>query len=406
MEKVFSLRQHWKLRVTDSRVDPEIPTAVFPAAFFTLFSCRLPSFNSFVQHRPSQALRCWLGGVALPSADELAFASERIELAGLRGCLGHMHDVLKRNKVIGPRRGWTVAAVDGHEINASYKRCCDQCLQRKLMVGGVERVQYYHRIVVLQIISEGFYFLMDQEPMLPGEDEVSTALRLIGRVLESRPRCFDVVTADAIYLRPSVIDYLLSRGEHLVVVLKQNQAEMLDEARRLLPGAVAEVFRTEPEPGLRGGREVTLRQADGFTTETISTKLRVVHAHEQGVKRERIANQWQETILDSQWYWATTMESSLVPGRTIYEYGHDRWCIENEGFNELANSWHSRHIFHHHPVTIQVLWLVLFMAHAAFHCFYKRNLKQALRAGRSVNYFAELVGASFRVERWWPPSPS
>jgi Transposase DDE domain len=406
VEKVFSLRRHWRQRVTDSRIDPDIPTSVFPAAFFTLFCCRFPSFNSFVQHRPSQCLRRWLGGHALPSADELAFASERIDLSGLRGCLGQMHDTLKRNKVIGPRRGWTVAAVDGHEINASYKRCCDQCLQRKLMVGGVEKIQYYHRTVVLQIISEGFYFLMDQEPMLPGEDEVSAALRLMARVLESRPRCFDVVTADAIYLRPSVVEFLLAKGKHLVVVVKDNQPELLDEARRLLPSAVPEVFRTEPESGMRGGREVTLWQADGFTTESISTKLRLVHAHEQGVRRERIAKQWHESILDSHWYWATTMEISLAPGRTIFEYGHDRWRIENEGFNELATSWHSRHIFHHHPNTIQVLWLMLFMAHAAFHCFYQRNLKLAVRAGHSVIYFAELLAASFRVERWWPPSPS
>ena len=192
MEKVFSLRKHWKQLVTDSRIDPEIPTSVFPAAFFALFCCRFPSFNSFAQHRPLQSLRRWLGGSALPSADELAWASERIDLAGLRGCLGQMHDTLKRNKVIGPRRGWTVAAVDGHEINSSYKRCCDQCLQRKLMVGGVEKIQYYHRIVVLQIISEDFYFLMDQEPILPGEDEVSAALRLIARVLDNHPRWFDV----------------------------------------------------------------------------------------------------------------------------------------------------------------------------------------------------------------------
>jgi Transposase DDE domain len=406
VEKIFSLREHWKQRVTDSRIDPDIPTSVFPAAFFAMFCCRFPSFNSFVQQQPSQSLRRWLGGSGLPSADELAWASERIDLAGLRACLGHLHGTLKRNKVIGPRRGWTVGALDAHEINASYKRGCDQCLQRKLKVGGVEKIQYYYRIVVLQIISEDFYFLMDLEPVLPGEDEVSAALRLMARVLESHPRCFDVITADAIYLRPSMIDFLLAHGKHLIAVLKDNQPELLDEARRLLSSAKAQVFATKGRPGNRGGREVTLQEADGFTTESICTKLRVVHAHEVGVRRERIAGEWVESPIDSHWYWASTMEMTLAPGGTIFELGHDRWRIENEGFNELVTKWHSRHMFHHHANTIQVLWLMLFMAHAAFHCFYKRNLKPALRVGHSVIYFAELMQASFRSECWWPRAPA
>ena len=67
------------------------------------------------------------------------------------------------------------------------------------------------------------------------------------------------------------------------------------------------------------------------------------------------------------------------------------------------NHWHANHCFHHHSNSILVLWLILFMAHAVFHCFHKRNLKPALRRAHTVIYFAGLIAASMRENRWWPP---
>lgn len=388
----------------DSRTQGKIPTEVFPAVFFAMFACRLPSFNELEQQRRATSWKRWLGGHPLPCADELAYVSERLDLDALRDCQGRIHSCLKRNKIIRARHGWILAAVDGHEINSSYKRCCDQCLERTIKVDGKPTVQYYHRIVALQIISEGFYFLFDLEALLPGEDEVEAALRLVSRVLKNHPRSFDVLAADAIYLRPSTIDLLTSHGKHLIAVLKENQPELLAEARTLLPKEAPQCFRTESSPG-KPARNVELRQADGFTTESITTPLRIVHAHETGVRRERIANEWKKSPIDSHWYWATTMPTSLIQGRVIFEFGHDRWRIENEGFNELVTSWHSRHIFHHHSNSILALWLILFSTHAVFHCFHARNLKPALRHGHTVIYFARLLAATMRTECWWPPPP-
>jgi hypothetical protein len=79
---------------------------------------------------------------------------------------------------------------------------------------------------------------------------------------------------------------------------------------------------------------------------------------------------------------------------------------ENEGFNELVTHWHANHYYRHHPNSIVALWLMLFMAHAVFHCFHRRNLKPALRANHTVIYFAALVAASLRADNWWPPPPT
>ncbi len=238
----------------------------------------------------------------------------------------------------------------------------------------------------------------------PGDDEVAAAIRLITRVLKDHPRCFDVLTADALYLRPSVINLLEDHGKYLVAVLKDNQPELLSEARTLLPleEQEPESFETPAAPG-KPARHVHLQEAEGFCTESIHTPLRVVHSHETGIRRERVAGDWVETPIDSHWWWATTMPRSMADAKTIFHFGHDRWKVENEGFNELCSRWHSGHCYHHHPNSILVLWLIMFMAHAVFHCFHKRNLKPEIRRGHTAIYFARQIAASMREDRWWPP---
>lgn len=70
-----------------------------------------------------------------------------------------------------------------------------------------------------------------------------------------------------------MIDMTLAAGKHLVATLKENQPELLSEARALLSSEAPECFDQPKAPG-KSGRQVTLRQADGFTTETIHTPLR------------------------------------------------------------------------------------------------------------------------------------
>ena len=367
-----------------------------------MFQCRLPSFNALEAHRKETSWKKWLGGSDLPSADEIAYTTERIDPDGLRKCLYSVHSKLKRNKIIKPTNGWVLAAIDGIEIGSSYKRCCDECLQRKITVHHKKKVQYYHRLVALQIISEKFQFMFDVELVRPGEDEVGAALRLLERVLKDHPRCFDVLTADAIYLRPSVIDMLASHQKDLIAVLKENQPELLDEARRLLPMAPAKEFDIPSRPG-RQARHIELREAEGFLTENIKTPLRIVHSHETGKKRERIAGKWVESDLDVEWYWATTLHESMFSSKMVFKFGHDRWKIENEGFNELTTRWHAKHSFHHHPNSILILFLILFTAHAVFHCFLTRNIKPELRRGHTSVYFSDLIGGSVPHKKWWPP---
>lgn len=368
-----------------------------------MFTSRQPSFNALLELRASKAIARWLGVARMPSAKEMAIVSESADADQLRACLGDIMHKLRRNKVLTARHGLMLAAIDGHETHSSYKRHHEHSLEREITVGGRKVIQYYNRFTVFQIIGKNFYMLLDAEPVLPGDDEVASAMRLLARVLANHPRCFDVLTCDAIYLRPSIIDMLAAAGKHLVATLKENQPGLLAEARALLPGEPPEHLDLPDTPG-KSARHAELREADGFTTDTIHTPLRVVHSRETGIRHELIAKETVHTPYATEWYWATTMPSGLNAPAVVHEFGHNRWRVENEGFNELVSRWHSRHVFHHHANSILALWLVMFIAHAVFYCFL-RNLQPVLRRAHEVVHFAKLIAADLLLDRWWPPHP-
>ena len=68
------------------------------------------------------------------------------------------------------------------------------------------------------------------------------------------------------------------------------------------------------------------------------------------------------------------------------------------GFNELANEWHSDHIFKHDSGAIECFLLVAFLAYNIFHVFLARNVKPAVRQGKTEIFWARLIAAELYSE--------
>ena len=49
----------------------------------------------------------------------------------------------------------------------------------------------------------------------------------------------------------------------------------------------------------------------------------------------------------SVWIWVTTLPAAVVPAASLVHWGHARWDIENQGFNELVNGWYADHVYKH-----------------------------------------------------------
>ncbi len=126
---------------------------------------------------------------------------------------------LKRNGVLHSdwARGHVVVAADGIEICSSFVRCCDQCMERKVAhkVGDELRddIQYYHRIVAVMVVSTAFPIPLGIRFQKDGETEVSSTLVLL-HDLKGQLGCqfFDLVVADALYLRKPFVDEIEKIG--------------------------------------------------------------------------------------------------------------------------------------------------------------------------------------------------
>lgn len=394
-DKMFHLRSQWR-GVRDCRPRPRIPTEVFPAVLFVMFLCRIRSFHELEQYLHQRTWRRWLGH-EMPCVDEIAYVCERMELDSLREVLAHVYTRLMCSKVLKPMMGWRVAAVDGHEMPWSCKRCCEDCLTRTVETKSGERIQYYHRIVVLQLLGEKFRLLLDAELVKKGEDEVGAAKRMIERVLHRFPRSFDILTGDALYAQAPVLNLLRSRDKHAVMVLKDEHRDLFVDAEAL--------FRDQQPQIVREGQTTSQQwDVEGFTSWTgLEYPVRVVRSLESTDVRERVANQWVRSVQTHNWTWVTTLSQKEAPTSSVVHFGHARWQIENQGFNEVVTDWHADHYFHHHPNSLMVVWLTLFIAHAVFHSFVTRNLKPIVRQGHTTIYWALQMAACLRLDTWWPP---
>jgi hypothetical protein len=390
-QKIFGLLDQLE-SLKDNRAKPEIPAHVFPKALLILWLARLPSLNALDQFRAQSSFRRFLRQ-AMPCGDQIANVSEVFDVPGLRSILGQMHHRLVRNKVLLAFRGHRLAVVDGHEINCSYDRCCHECQQRRIKVNGEKRLQYYHRAVVFMLAGPSFFFLMDFEILRPKEDEGTAALRLISRVMEQHPRSFDILLGDGLYPQARLFKLLRRHGKHALVVLKDERRDILKDARALFG----------PKPKLTYCRDSVRYQCwdveDLESWDSYPEKVRLVRSIETTTIRKKKDKKWIKQEATTEWVWVTTIPSSEVPTGDIVLFGHERWRIENEGFNELSNQWHADHYFHHHPVSITAFWLSLFIAHAVFHCF-MRNLQPAIRHGHTRIFWALCILAEFVCNDW------
>ena len=327
----------------------------------------------------------------MPSADTMADVHSKMDAATLREAIHEAYDRLKRNKALPDNRGISLAIVDGHESHASYRRHCPGCLERTIHSDNGDRVQYYHRQVTLFLVPgapagrEPLRIPLDHEPQRRGEDEVATAIRLLKRVLIRFPRAFDLVLADGLYLRADFFNFLLDRNKHVLVVLK--------DERRLLYQDVARQFEfVPPVEGTFRSRQCQWWDLPGLVSwPDINVPVRVIRSLETySVKRQLDGKR---EALVSDWMWATTLPQAQANTARAVGFGHQRWDIENYGFNELVNGWKTDHVLTHEANAIECFLLLAFLAFILFQAFLCLNVKPAVRQGKSQIHWARVIAA-------------
>lgn len=377
--------------VRDNRVRPRIKTSTVLSSILVMMLSRTKSFNALAQTKSCFFWKKEVEG-ELPSADTLGDAIAGVELPTLRSILKQVYYRLKRNKALTPlfpKNGFAVI-LDGHESSASYKRCCCGCLHRKVETASGTEIQFYHRHVMAVLLCRDFVLLLDLEMQRPGEDEVTTATRLLERLFRDYPRAFDMVVADGLYAQGPFFKMVKDHGKDAIAVLKDDRRDLVKDAVGLFKQEESIVFQ-------RDGVTCECWDAEGFTSwPQAGQDVRVVLSIETKTVRAQMTGQ--EKSRTSAWMWVTTVPKGQLGTEHFVITSHKRWDIENKAFNELVSDWNADHVYKHSPTAIEACWLLTMLAYNLFEAFFRLNLKAIIRKNRSKLHFACRITAELYFE--------
>ena len=373
--------------IQDGRLRPRIKTPVIAGSALVMALTQMGSLNALEQTKGNRFWNKWIKRDILPSADVMGDVFSSIDCNDFRGILRHLYGRLKRNKVLRPAfsDNFFALIIDGHESSASYLRCCDKCLRRKIKKTWGDEIQYYHRHVMAILQCNEFALLLDIEMQMPGEDEVAVAIRLLKRIFLNYPRAFDVVVADGLYARAPFFKTVTAHGKHVIAVLKDDRRDLLQDALNLFN-------RQQPVVYQEKAVKMQWWDIEGFTTwPQFATEVRVVRSVETTTVCRQKTGENEDKV--SEWMWVTTIPKQTVQTKTFVKIGHGRWDIENKAFNELTTYWHANHVYKHSVEAIEAFWLITMLAYNLFHAFITLNLKPQIRLAHSKLHIARLIMA-------------
>jgi len=388
----------------EGREFPQHPwKKVFDAVFLSA-AMQIPSLLQIEAECRSGALAKRIGPI---SDDTIGYALQRQSPQPVFALGCQIARQLKRNGVLRSdwSRGLVVAAVDGIEICSSFLRCCDACMEREIQhkVDGEMRtdIQYYHRIVVVAVVSTPFPIPLGLRFQKNGEGEVACALALLRDLDHQLGRRFlDVLVADALYMQAPFVKEVEGLGLVWAFTLKENQPELLREAERLTQQSPTGVH-TEPDREIRYWHlpeldwPVADRQVQVVKTVRIENRRRVTVREQDGhrIKSKTAAPQ------ESTNYYATNFELGSISPLFVHQFSRSRWRIDTEVFQTITNDCHLKHPAVHQPTALVVLTMIRFLAYTLSLVFYHRQVCSHAR-GKCGTFHQ----CARRIAYWFAPS--
>ena len=356
---------------------------VFDAVFLGV-AMQIPSLLQIEAECRDGALAKRIGPI---SDDTLGYALQRQspEPVFVLGC--EIARRLKRNGVLRSdwSRGLVVAAVDGIEICSSFARCCDACMEREVQhkVKGELRTdtQYYHRIVVVALVSTDFPIPLGVRFQKNGEAEVPCALALLKDLVHQLGRRFlDVLVGDAIYLQSPFVKEVERLGLDWAFTLKENQPDLLREAER---GTQESSAGLHAVPGCQI-RYWHLPELDWPVADRLVRVVKTVRSE----NRRRIAvgengghRTKTKTVVtqESTNFYATNFDLGSISPLFVHQFSRSRWRIDTEVFQTISTDCHLKHPAVHQSTALVVLTMIRFLAYTLSLLFYQRQVRSHTR---------------------------
>lgn len=400
LDKVFAFSERVSA-LPEGRQWPQHPWRKIFEAVFLGAAMQTPSLLQIEAECRQGALAQRIGPI---SDDTLGYALQRQSPEPVFALHCEIARRLKRNGVLGSpwSRGRVVAAVDGIEICSSFARCCDACMQREVQhkVRGQMRtdIQYYHRMVVVAVVSTPFPIPLGLRFLKDGEAEVPCALALLRDLVDQLGRRFlDILVGDAIYLQAPFVPEVERLGLDWAFTLKENQPELLREAERFTAGP-ATAIQSDRDQELRCWHLPELDWPVADRLVRVVKTVRSEHKREVSVIAKHASRIKTKAVVTEQStnFYATNFELGSISPLFIHQLGRSRWRIDTEVFQTLTTDCHLKHPAVHQSTALVVLTMIRLLAYTLSLVFHQRQIRSHAR-GRCQS-FHELAKC---MARWF-----
>jgi len=232
-----------------------------------------------------------------------------------------------------------IGIVDDHELTVSDYCKCSQCRKRKRKIKNGIKYEYYHSFTALILAGGKYSFVLDIEPIAPGESEVTSSYRLIKRVCKNYPKVFKILIGDVLYLNEKIFKLLESHHKKTIAVLKEERRQLFEEANKL---------SLLIEPKIYTDSKTTYRIWDhtiGNCWDGYGNDVRVIVSEETTTIRIRAKDgrSWEQISNVSRWMWVTNLlEDNMGDLKNTVRICHSRWQIENKCFRSNGSYLESR----------------------------------------------------------------
>ena len=367
ISKVFSFHQLLNL-LNDTRDFPQIDIArIFKSCFYG-FAFGLKSIKSIEDETVSGAFQSRIGFI---SDDSIKYGLEHLDRESVQQLWNHLCKRIKRNGVLRDCGegfdDYIVAVLDGIETYCSANRQCPRCKTRKIRTGKGKKLQYYHQIVVLTLVGYDFSIPIGIEMVEPGEGEVSSALRLLERLVNQLGKRFiDIVIGDAAYCTPRFFRECEAMGLIPGAVLKKNQLDLLESAtaqKKQIPPCWEHQEEKE---------KLKLWDLKDVIWDTANKEVRVIYADREVYLTAKKAEVG--TWVEKKRVFVFSKKMDHLRAGVAYKMGIHRWDIDASLFMNMVKHWHLKHQTLHFKNAYENLLNIRFISYMIFMLFHIRHI--------------------------------
>ncbi|GAH07593.1 unnamed protein product, partial [marine sediment metagenome] len=153
------------------RLKPQIPTVKIVVAIIIMHFTNQGSLNNLSQEIAYKNFK-----KDIPSVSTIARTADTMDLEEIRRIGIEIYARARKKKMLESCYGMWVGVVDGHEQITSPYCKCPYCKSRTVTrKDGVKEIQYYHQFTAFILAGLRVSFILDIEPILPGEGEISSS---------------------------------------------------------------------------------------------------------------------------------------------------------------------------------------------------------------------------------------